>query len=162
MTVRDTLRSSRAAVLALDLGRATGWAFLEWGEVAISRPLFLPVDDGRAMVALRKRIRELIRKHRPDVIAYEDVPAQAHTGGDAAHLWGAWYGCVMLVCRETGTPYLGVLPAQWKAAAGLLSASGPADALRAARARWPALGEGATEDEAVARWVAVAAAGRMG
>lgn len=155
-----TSTPSRASVLGLDLGRSAGWAFLDHGEVVDSCPIVLPADDGRAMVALRNRIRTLLRRYRPDVIAYEHVPAQAHTGGDAAHLWGAWYGCLMLVCRETGTPYLAIRPAEWKSAAGLLSASGPADALRAARARWPALGEGVTEDESVARWVAVAAAGR--
>jgi hypothetical protein len=82
--------------------------------------------------------------------------AQVHSGGDAAHLWGAYYGAVLAACHRRGVRYLGVRPAQWKKTAGLLSRTGEAEALEAARRQWPRV-EFASADEAVACYVLLAA-----
>lgn len=148
-------------ILALDLGTLTGWAtFTPKARPVIRSGVWNLADPepGRRILALRR----LLRAELPGVelLAFEDVPAQAHSGGDAAHLWGAWWGELMATCSERRLRFLGVAPATWKRAADLGAGTDAIDALRAAQARWPGV-RFATPDEAVARWVAVAAAGRM-
>jgi len=147
-------------ILALDLGLQTGFALHDGIDVDRSGVRYLPADHSAAVKSLHEWLRTVVRKNAVDLIAFEDVPAQAHSGGIAAHLWGAWYGIVLLAARQTGTRYLGVNPATWKRAAELGSGTGEADALRAARARWPRV-PFETADEAVARFVAVAACAKV-
>ena len=150
-------------ILALDLGLSCGWccarAIGRGVEIAGSGTWDLRAisdDNARRFASLRTSLLVALRDVRYDLLAFEDVPASAHSGGDAAHVWGALHGVALTCCAETGTRYLGVGIATWKRAAGLRSHSNAAAALAAARRRWPGV-DFAAEDEAVARWVAVAA-----
>lgn len=148
-------------ILSLDLGLSCGWACAPRGTIGSSGTWRLSEGDrARAYAALREELLSDVTRGDVSLIAYEDVPAQTHSGGDAAHFWGGLEGVVLTVCAETSTRYLGVKPAQWKRAAGLRSATGPAEALVAAKKRWPEW-TFTSEDEAVARWVGVFAMGRI-
>lgn len=146
-------------ILALDLGLATGWADIRDGKVVDSGVWHLPEDHGQAAEDLHCGVTEQIKFSRARFVAYEHVPAQAHTGGDAAHVWGMWYGIVMLSCQKERVRYLAVRPAEWKARAGLRSGSGPQDALAAAVSAGHDIGPFA--DEAVAVWVGLTAWDRV-
>lgn len=153
-------------ILGLDLGTTTGYALVNGSEVAQSGVLRLPgAEPSRAYSLFREFLEDslicwhVLDARRVDLVAYEAVPAQAHAGGDAAHRWGGWEALLLAECERAGIRYLGVPIARWKKAAGLRSGSSPADALAAARKRWPGY-KFATADEAVARWIAVSAAGR--
>lgn len=148
-------------ILAFDLGTTTGWAYMHgsWIESCVIR---LPkASPALAYAELAAEIERILNTSPGlDVIAYEAVPAQAHSGGIAAHRWGGYEAILLLTALRWRVPYLGLMPTQWKRAAGLRSRTGPGEALAAARARWP-LDTFATADEAVARWIAVAAEARM-
>jgi len=147
-------------ILALDLGMTTGWARTTDDGTVYSSGVWCM--DGWDVPRAYSQIREDIemRVGTVSLVAYEDVPASAHRGGDAAHRWGGFEAIVLTACYRHRKQYLGVKPAQWKRVAGLRSGSGPEDALRAAQARWPDH-VFATDDEAVARWVALAATSRV-
>lgn len=152
-------------ILALDLGLSTGLALHDGGDVTWSATVTLPAAaPSRAYAALRIHVESFVGypvgdQRRPDLVAYEAVPAQAHVGGDAAHRWGGFEAIVLAECERARVRYLGIRPAEWKRAAGLRSGTDAADALAAARRRWPGVKFGSA-DEAVARWIAVTAAGR--
>lgn len=148
-------------ILALDLGLSTGVAWHDGTDVVRSRTLRVEGDSTAAQYAHFHAT--LLHWLREDVslVAYEAVPAQAHSGGDAAHRWGGWEACVLLACVERHVCYLGLRPAEWKRAAGLRAGSKAPDALRAAQERWPGH-RFTSEDEGVSRWIAVAAARRFG
>lgn len=147
-------------ILALDLGTLTGWAILDGARFRRGGTWDVShAEPADRVHALRAHVLGELACGI-DLVAYEHVPAQAHSGGDAAHLWGAWWGIVLLCCADTRTRYLGIRPAAWKRAAGLRSGSKTPEALAAAQRRWPGV-EFESADEAVARWVAVAAARRL-
>jgi hypothetical protein len=148
-------------ILSLDIATACGWATqVTPGRVSQSGVWRLDRlaghDVGQQANALRARIDG--HASRDDVIAYEVLRFAG--AADAAHHWGALWGAVRGVIAERGLAFIEIAPAQWKRAAGLRANSGPAAALAAARARWPEDGI-TSEDEAVARWVGVVAAGRV-
>lgn len=147
-------------ILALDLGLRCGVA-ITGGEPIASEIWQLDRDDdqahsrfGRLFVLLSCRVESV----EPDLIAYEELHF-AGGGPDALVSYGGLRGVLLLVAARHDTRYLGVKPATWKKAAGLGAGSKAKDALAAARARWPGV-EFASADEAVARWIAVAAAER--
>lgn len=149
-------------ILALDLGTTTGWALHDGRDVAESGAWRLPkADPAAAYLELGDKLLHLYKRRSVNLIAYESVPAQAHAGGDAAHRWGGFEAIVLFGCARFQVQYLRVGIATWKRAAGLRAGTGPAEAIAAAQRRWPGV-EFAAEDEAVARWVAVAAASRTG
>lgn len=151
-----------AWILGIDLGTTTGTALLAADGSIVSQTVRLPrANPTAAYLALAGAIdceieRQVKRLGHGGMVAYEDVPAQAHTAGDAAHRWGGFEAILMMACGRADVPFLGVPPATWKRAAGLGSGTGPAAALLAARGRWADAGI-ASPDEAVARWIAVAA-----
>jgi hypothetical protein len=149
-------------ILGLDLGTSTGWAVADGPRVTRSGVWRLPpADPSAAYAALRDCLEyELSEMPVPGLVAYEAVPASAHRGGDAAHRWGGFEAIVLAECEARQVRYLGVPIATWKRAAGLRSGTGPAEALAAAHRRWP-VPHFETADEAVARWVAIAAAERV-
>lgn len=156
-------------ILALDLGTTTGFALHDGRDVVRSGVWrFTASSPSSAYAELRHDLRLLLfwlppldpARGEAHLLAYEAVPAQAHAGGDAAHRWGGFEAIVLAECEAERVRYLGIRPAAWKRAAGLRSATGEAEALAAAQRRWPGVVFG-SEDEAVARFVAVAAHGRM-
>lgn len=143
-------------ILAIDLGTTTGWAIGE-RDVLTSGVWRLRSDSvAGTYAALRDELREIVASAKPSVIAYEAVPGSAHRAGDAAHRWGGLEALVLVAAVDAGARYLGVGIATWKRVAGLRSHSTAADARAAAAARWPV--RLASSDEAVARWVLLAAA----
>lgn len=144
-------------ILGLDFGQTTGWAIGAGDGVIRSGVFELDSDPAKAYRSLQLAMVTVRGwSYGIDLIAYESVPASVHRGGTAAHRWGGYEAIILAYCVQHGMPYLGVPIQTWKRAAGVRSASGPDEALQAARARWPGV-EFATADEAVARWVAVAA-----
>lgn len=149
------------SILALDLGTLTGWATLDARGRLRSGLWRLPEANAiAAYVALRQHLREILDARHPRLVAYEDVPGNVHLSGESAHRWGGFEAVVLLACAEHRVPrFLGVNPATWKTAAGLTTETSEGPALAAARRRWPGV-RFESADEAVARWVAVAAAER--
>lgn len=149
-------------ILALDFGASLGWAVADGPSVIDSGARYLGGDVARSYAALRLWIAGDIGAStaRAELIAYEAVPASVHRGGIAAHRWGGYEAIVLAECAERKIPYLGVPIQAWKSVANVRTNSGPAAALRAAQRRWPDV-DFTTADEAVARFVAIAAAERV-
>lgn len=151
-------------ILALDLGTTTGYALL--GDVGIVSGVWHlpPANPSRAYATLRARLAVALDfpvgdARRPTLVAYEDVPGQAHVSTESAHRWGGYEAILLAECERTRIPFLGIGPATWKKRAGVRSGTDATIAMYAAQKEWPRK-KFATPDECVARWVALAAAGR--
>jgi hypothetical protein len=151
-------------ILALDLGTTAGWATVSLGGdlpyVSASGIFALPgAAKSRAYHAWRIALDTLWTRLRPSVVAYEEVPPRVQRGV-AAQRWGGFEAILLDACEARRTPYIGLTPTQWKAHAGVRLASGPDEALAAARVVWPGY-TFATADEAVARWIGMSAVARV-
>lgn len=161
MSDHDTPRT----ILALDLGTTAGWATVSLGGdlpyVSASGVFALPGGDkSRAYRAWRLALDATWTRLRLGVVvAYEEGPPRVQRGV-AAQRWGGFEAILLDACEARRTPYIGLTPTQWKAHAGVRLASGPDEALRAAQAAWPGH-TFRTPDEAVARWIGMAAVGRV-
>ncbi len=154
-------------ILGVDLGVSCGWALLdtETGEFVNSGAVLLfargrDKEDHARYVHLAEWIRAWVSDETegPDLIAYEKV--EHAPAVDSAHSYGGLRGVLLLTAAEHGVRYLGVNVAKVKKAAGLRSHASKDQILAAARARWPGY-EFASDDEADARWVALAAAAQI-
>ena len=148
-------------ILALDLATTTGWALHDGVDVTRSGVWRLPkAEPAIAYDRLRGQVIDGLCECKPDLLAYELVPGSIHKSGDAAHRYGGFEAVVLLECVASLTRYLGIPIATWKREAGVRTGTKDVHALKAARLRWPGV-EFKTADEAVARWVAVAAARKV-
>lgn len=139
-------------ILALDLGTRTGWALRTDTGIDGSGAWKLPsAEPGRAYSEFFERLTDEVRLSRPTFLAYEDVPARAHRGGDAAHRWGGFESLVLVAARWNDVRVVPVPIQSWKKYAGLPAASGPDEALAACRGLHP---EVRSPDQAVAIFVA--------
>lgn len=147
-------------IVALDLGTTTGCAVHDGVDVVRSGVWRLQKANPPLAYAEMRTMLEVFIAKGADLIAYEAVPGNIHNSGDSAHRWGGFEAILLAECVATQTRYLPVNPATWKSAAGLGPGTRERHALKAARARWPGH-KFETPDEAVARWVAMAAAERV-
>ena len=148
-------------VLGIDPGTHCGWALLDGESFVASGTLDLTPrrHEGGGMRFLRFRtaFAAMLADLGPgDVVAYEEV--RRHLGTDAAHIYGGLVSQLSAECELRGVPYRGVPVATVKK---LATGKGNADkaAMRAEAARrwggeWPAK----REDEADARFIALALA----
>jgi Holliday junction resolvasome RuvABC endonuclease subunit len=99
------------AVLALDLGSATGWALRTRDDHIASGTLTFRNDrwEGGGMRFLRFRQWLTEIKHAAngiDRVVYEQV--RRHAGTDAAHAYGGWLAILTAWCEHHEIPYEGV------------------------------------------------------
>lgn len=144
-------------ILALDLGLKCGVAMID-GDRMTSNLWRLDESDlpHWRFHALRLNLGVAVESYRPQLVAYEELHFAG--GGPAALVsYGGLRAVVLLEAAQSNVKYLGIGPSTWKKAAGLGAGTKAADALAAARARWPGH-EFQSHDEAVARWIALAAA----
>ena len=108
---KRSIDRGRSAVLALDLGTATGWATrLAGGGIESGTVSFRPSRyDGGGMRYLR--FRAWLDGIAEDVggvsaIYFEEV--RRHIGTDAAHLYGGFLATLTTWCEQHNVPYEGV------------------------------------------------------
>lgn len=95
------------AILALDLGTTTGWAYrgrdggIASGSVDLSHDRYA----GGGMRYLRMQ-NWLASLPKVDVVYFEEV--RRHLGTSAAHVYGGLLAVVSLWCEAQGVPYQGV------------------------------------------------------
>ncbi len=99
------------AVLALDLGTATGWALRTRDDHITSGTLAFRNDrwEGGGMRFLRFRQWLTETKHLAsglDRVVYEQV--RRHLGTDSAHAYGGWLAILTAWCEHHAIPYEGV------------------------------------------------------
>ena len=97
------------ALLALDLGTKTGYAFGRTGAVISGTALFEPQRfEGGGMRYLRFRqwLDEMVALQPFEEVVFEEV--RAHKGVDAAHVYGGLLGHLSAWCEEKKVPYSGV------------------------------------------------------
>jgi Holliday junction resolvasome RuvABC endonuclease subunit len=99
------------AVLALDLGTATGWALRTRDDRITSGTLEFRNDrwqgGGMRFLRFRQWLTEI--KHAAsgiDRVVYEQV--RRHAGTDAAHAYGGWLAILTAWCEHHQIPYEGV------------------------------------------------------
>jgi len=99
-------------ILALDLGTTTGWALRQRdGHIVAGVEVFRPRRDEGYGVRYR-RFKEWLNdiKHCADghihLVVYELV--RAHSGTDAAHVYGGFLATLTAWCEHHGIPYEGV------------------------------------------------------
>ena len=99
------------AVLALDLGGATGWALRGHDGHITSGTVEFRNDrwqgGGMRFLRFRKWLTEV--KHASDgldQVAFEEV--RSHAGTDAAHLFGKWLAILTAWCEHHSIAYQGV------------------------------------------------------
>lgn len=99
-----------ATILALDLGTQTGWAISKDGQIVSGSKSFKTKSvDGAGMRYLRfRRWLDSLRKEHGIIneVYFEDV--RRHEGTQAAHVYGAFKGVLMMWCEEWLIPYQGV------------------------------------------------------
>ena len=97
-------------ILALDLGTQTGWAIFKDGLIVSGSQSFKTKSvDGAGMRYLRfRRWLDSLRKEHGIIneVYFEEV--RRHKGTQAAHVYGAFKGVLMMWCEEWLTPYQGV------------------------------------------------------
>jgi crossover junction endodeoxyribonuclease RuvC len=111
-------------VVSFDLGTWFGWFVWELnlatGELrrldsgVWNLNLGKHQSRGWRSIAAERYVNWLISQHRPEAVAYEAVAA--HSGTDAAHLYGAFHDTVMRVCERRGVPFKGFFPGTLKKA----------------------------------------------
>lgn len=146
-------------ILALDLGTRCGWAMRHDADRIDSGVWNLQPrrQDGPGMrwVRFRAHLSDLLAAAKPEMVAFEEV--RRHLGTDAAHVFGGLKAVLEEECERAKIPYTSIPVATIKREA---TGKGNADKdamVAAARARWPGF-EPATDDEADARFLALAAA----
>ena len=155
---------SSGLILGLDLGTACGWALLRADGSRVASGVWdchTRVLKRAGMAGGPVQRLMLLRGHLDDIalwgdvvtVAYEEV--RAHTGTQAAHVWGALEGVVQLAAARHGWRLLPVGVGTVKRRLTGSGASRKGSMVRAACARW-GLGE-CGEDEADALAVALAA-----
>ena len=102
---------SRAALLALDLGTATGWAAqIAGGKVESGSVSFRPSRyDGGGIRYLRFRgWLESVAGNLSGLSAVHFEEVRRHVGTDAAHVYGGLLATLTAWCEQNGIAYQGV------------------------------------------------------
>jgi Holliday junction resolvasome RuvABC endonuclease subunit len=95
------------AVLALDLGTATGWAIRRADGVIISgTATFKPGRYEGAGMRFLRFAQWLDSLNGPGVVYFEEV--RRHRGVDAAHCYGGLLGTLTAWCEARTIPYAGI------------------------------------------------------
>jgi len=105
------LASPASAILALDLGTATGWAMqFAGGQIESGTTSFRPSRyDGGGMRYLRFRgWLDGIAADAAGVAAIYFEEVRRHIGTDAAHLYGGFLATLTAWCEQRSIPYEGV------------------------------------------------------
>ena len=111
LPVSPPVLAGTPAVLALDLGAATGWALRTRDDHITSGTLAFRNDrwEGGGMRFLRFRQWLTETKHVAngiDQVAHEQV--RRHIGTDSAHAYGGWLAILTAWCEYHAIPYEGV------------------------------------------------------
>jgi Holliday junction resolvasome RuvABC endonuclease subunit len=103
-------------VLALDLGTKAGWA-VGWprgritsGSVDLGQSRFS--GAGMRYLAFEKWLDETLNRVSPESVVWEEV--RAHSGTEAAHVYGALMGILTATLERRGIPYRSVPVGTWK------------------------------------------------
>jgi len=93
-----------------------GWAVYRAGQYVTSGTFDIPIHKSLPdrLRILANHVRKLYNEHSPDVLAYEDIPAQRYGMGNAvahASLLKA-LGAILSVPGPDG--YVGIMPVSWK------------------------------------------------
>ena len=107
----DTASGGMGAVLALDLGTATGWALRdEYGAVTSGTMSFRPdrfSGGGMRFLRFKGWLTEVKNTAGGiDAVYLEEV--RRHAGTSAAHIYGGFLAHVTAWCEHHGIPYQGV------------------------------------------------------
>jgi Holliday junction resolvasome RuvABC endonuclease subunit len=147
-------------LVAIDPGTRCGWCIHDtredwWHSGTWNLKGSRFEGAGMRFVRFRSLFRELLANaNHPDLVAYEEV--RRHMGVDAAHVYGGLVAVLQEVCETEPVPYLGIPVGTVKRAATGRGNASKDDMLAAARERWA--GWDGDDNEADARWIAVAAA----
>ena len=107
----DSGVSGPGAVLALDLGTATGWALRgEYGVITSGTVSFRPDRfSGGGMRFLRfKRWLTEVKNTAGGIDAVYLEEVRRHAGTSAAHVFGGWLAILTAWCEHHSIPYQGV------------------------------------------------------
>ncbi len=108
---RKAGHKTRHAILALDLGTATGWALrMSDGNIVSGTQAFrIGRYDGGGMRYLRFRgWLDEIAKNADEIAALYFEEVCRHIGTDAAHLYGGFLATLTAWCEQRSIPYEGV------------------------------------------------------
>jgi Holliday junction resolvasome RuvABC endonuclease subunit len=99
------------AILALDLGTTTGFAFLlgDCGPTIVGTWSFKPnryEGGGSRFLRFRRQLDEAHAGMKFERVFFEEV--RRHIGTDAAHVYGGLLAILTAFCEEKGIPYEGV------------------------------------------------------
>lgn len=97
-------------MLALDLGKQTGWAILYNGVIYSGSESFHASrfsGGGMPFLKFRRWLNEIKEKFpNIEIIYFEEV--RRHLGTDAAHIYGGFLAHLSAWCEEHGVPYQGI------------------------------------------------------
>ncbi len=150
-------------VLGIDPGTKCGWALLDDGALVERGEWDCRTKKsqgaGWRWLKLRAALTHALGAHRPDALGYELV--RAHTGTDAAQVYGAIRAIVEAEGETHGIPYVGINVATVKRTAGQKGNCGKLAMIEAAEARWGKGSREWTDNEADAAWVAAAVVAQL-
>lgn len=96
-------------ILALDLGGKCGWAIYSDGEITSGTWKLVKTNTkkrrelpGYRLVRFNAELERIESEGKIDYVFYEEV--HAHAGTDAAHIYGAFRGTLMLFCDNRAEP----------------------------------------------------------
>jgi len=101
-------------VIGLDLGTKTGYAYTNDSKVRASHSGvadFSPrrhEGGGMRFLRFRRFLCDLIDEPEDVVIFFEEVAAQAHRSGNAAHIYGGFLGVLSEFCEGRSIPFRGL------------------------------------------------------
>ena len=103
------------AILALDLGSQTGWAYHIGSSTFSGAWDFKPrrfEGGGMRYLRFRNMLHELHSATPIATVYFEEV--RRHAGTDAAHVYGGLMATLETWCEESRIPYQGVSIGAWK------------------------------------------------
>lgn len=96
-----------------------GWAVYRKGELVRSGTFLIPHRGSsipERLRALASSVRKLYAEYPPDILVYEQIPAQRHGGNAGAH--ASLLKAVGAILSVPGPDkYVGIVPVSWKAMA---------------------------------------------
>ena len=93
-----------------------GWAVYRAGELVASGVISLPREKSLVtrLKALANNMRMLYRKYLPDVLVYEEIPAQRHGMGNAEAHASLLKAVGVILSIEGPEAAVGIYPVSWK------------------------------------------------
>lgn len=128
-----------ANILAIDPGTKAGYAIFKSGRRVASGVLYLDKKSKKRpekYLLFRDTILSLIKRHKIDILAFEDVPPRVHRSKHACRMYNGLIALLEIAAHENGIELVGVHIATAKKALTGDGRASKQDMVKSAKSKW--------------------------